>query len=75
MVYLTALMFRSFNGEYINNKEFSETFMDIYDEMLGKKMAESAPNGTVDALKSNNNVFGLIKSNISRLETKNKEIY
>ena len=40
-------MFRSLNGDCVNNKEFTDTFMGMYDEQLGRKMAESAPNSTV----------------------------
>ena len=47
MIYLTALMFRSLNGDCLNNIEFIDTFMNMYDEQIGRKMAESAPDSTV----------------------------
>lgn len=31
MVYLTALLFRAFNGEYLKYTEFADSFLIIYD--------------------------------------------
>lgn len=38
-VYLTALLFRSFNGEYLKNSNFSDAFLIIYDEHFSKKIS------------------------------------
>lgn len=67
MIYLTALLFRVFNGEYLRYSEFADTFLLIYDENLAKNISESCPSKPIEVLKEELSPIGIIKSNISRL--------
>ena len=74
VIYLTALLFRSFNGEYLKNEELAQTFIDLYDQNLAKMISEIYPCSIIEAMKEKVNLMGVIKINLERLENKNKQL-